>query len=45
MSKGLAIVTGAGSAIGRACAVELGKRGFSVAVIDLDEKSAHQSAA
>lgn len=45
MSKGLAIVTGAGSGIGRACALELGKRGFAVAAIDLDEKSAHETAA
>lgn len=45
MSKRLAIVTGAGSGIGRACALELGKRGFAVAAIDLDEKSAHETAA
>jgi len=45
VSKGLAIVTGAGSGIGRACALELGKRGFAVAAIDLDEKSAHDTAA
>jgi len=45
MSKGLAIVTGAGSGIGRACALELGRRGFAVAAIDLDEKSAHETAA
>jgi NAD(P)-dependent dehydrogenase (short-subunit alcohol dehydrogenase family) len=45
MSKGLAIVTGAGSGIGRACAAELGKRGFAVAAIDLDEKSAQETAA
>ena len=45
MSKGLAIVTGAGSGIGRACALELGKRGFAVAAIDLDEKSAQETAA
>ncbi|HSA90189.1 MAG TPA: SDR family NAD(P)-dependent oxidoreductase [Burkholderiales bacterium] len=44
MSNGLAIVTGAGSGIGRACALELGKRGFAVAAIDLDEKSAHETA-
>jgi len=41
----LAIVTGAGSGIGRACALALGKRGFAVAAIDLDEKSAGESAA
>lgn len=45
MSKRLAIVTGAGSGIGRACALELGKRGFAVAAIDLDERSAHETAA
>ena len=41
----LAIVTGAGSGIGRACALALGKRGFAVAAIDLDEKSARETAA
>jgi NAD(P)-dependent dehydrogenase (short-subunit alcohol dehydrogenase family) len=45
MTKGLAIVTGAGSGIGRACALELGKRGFAVAALDLDEKSAQETAA
>jgi NAD(P)-dependent dehydrogenase (short-subunit alcohol dehydrogenase family) len=45
VGKGLAIVTGAGSGIGRACALELGKRGFALAAIDLDEKSAHETAA
>jgi NAD(P)-dependent dehydrogenase (short-subunit alcohol dehydrogenase family) len=45
VSKRLAIVTGAGSGIGRACALELGKRGFAVAAIDLDERSAHETAA
>ena len=44
MSKALAIVTGAGSGIGRACAVALGKRGFAVAAIDLDEGSARETA-
>ena len=43
MNSGLAIVTGAGSGIGRACAVALGKRGFAVAAIDLDEKSARET--
>jgi NAD(P)-dependent dehydrogenase (short-subunit alcohol dehydrogenase family) len=38
-------VTGAGSGIGRACALELGKRGFAVAAIDLDEKGAHETVA
>ena len=45
MTEALAIVTGAGSGIGRACALELGKRGFAVAAIDLDEKGAHETAA
>ena len=45
VSNRLAIVTGAGSGIGRACALELGKRGFALAAIDLDEKSAHETAA
>ena len=44
MTSGLAIVTGAGSGIGRACAVALGKRGFAVAAVDLDEKSARETA-
>jgi NAD(P)-dependent dehydrogenase (short-subunit alcohol dehydrogenase family) len=38
VNNGLAIVTGAGSGIGRACALALGKRGFAVAAVDLDEK-------
>ena len=40
----LAIVTGAGSGIGRACAIALGKRGFALAVVDLDEGSARETA-
>ena len=44
MNTGLAIVTGAGSGIGRACALALGKRGFAVAAIDLDEPSARETA-
>jgi 3-oxoacyl-[acyl-carrier protein] reductase len=43
-SSGAAIVTGAGSGIGRACALALGKRGFSVAAVDLDEASARETA-
>jgi NAD(P)-dependent dehydrogenase (short-subunit alcohol dehydrogenase family) len=39
LNSGLAIVTGAGSGIGRACAIALGKRGFAVAAIDLDENA------
>src|SRR5919106_130186 len=41
----LAMVTGAGSGIGRASALALGKRGFALAVIDLDEGSARETAA
>jgi NAD(P)-dependent dehydrogenase (short-subunit alcohol dehydrogenase family) len=41
---GLALVTGAGSGIGRACALALGKRGFALAVVDLDEGSARETA-
>ena len=44
-SAGLAIVTGAGSGIGRACALALGSRGFSIAAIDLDETAARETAA
>ena len=40
----LALVTGAGSGIGRACALELGKCGFALGVIDLDEGSARETA-
>ena len=40
----LALVTGAGSGIGRASAFALGKRGFALAVIDLDEGSARETA-
>src|SRR3954463_14216084 len=40
----LAVVTGAGSGIGRACALALGKRGFALGVIDLDEGSARETA-
>lgn len=44
MNNALAIVTGAGSGIGRACAAALGKRGFAVAAIDLDAKGAQETA-
>lgn len=40
----LALVTGAGSGIGRACALALGRRGFALAVVDLDEGSARETA-
>lgn len=39
------VVTGAGSGIGRAIAVELGSRGHAVAVTDLDEQAAQETAA
>jgi 3-oxoacyl-[acyl-carrier protein] reductase len=45
VNKPLAIVTGAGSGIGRACAAALAKRGFAVAALDLDEKTARETAA
>ena len=44
MSKGLAIVTGAGSGIGQAIALALGKKGFAIGVVDLDGKSAAETA-
>ncbi len=43
MSEGLAIVTGAGSGIGRASAIRLAKDGFAVAAIDLDLASAQET--
>jgi 3-oxoacyl-[acyl-carrier protein] reductase len=45
MNKPLAVVTGAGSGIGRACSAALAKRGFAVAALDLDEKGARETAA
>ena len=41
---GLAIVTGAGAGIGRACALGLSRHGFSVAVVDIDEAAARETA-
>lgn len=35
-----ALVTGAGSGIGRACAIRLANEGFAIAVADINEKSA-----
>lgn len=43
MSMGLAIVTGAGSGIGRASAIMLAGRGYAVAAIDLDLSSARET--
>ena len=36
MSRKVAVVTGAGSGIGRACAVRLARDGFAVGVLDLN---------
>jgi len=44
VNAGAAIVTGAGSGIGRACALALGKRGFAVAAVDIDEAAARETA-
>jgi 3-oxoacyl-[acyl-carrier protein] reductase len=41
---GLAIVTGAGAGIGRACALGLSRKGFSLGVVDIDEAAARESA-
>ena len=41
---GLAVVTGAGSGIGRACAERLARDGFAVAAVDLDLASARETA-
>jgi NAD(P)-dependent dehydrogenase (short-subunit alcohol dehydrogenase family) len=43
-SGGLAVVTGAGSGIGRASALRLASDGFAVAVVDLDLSSAEETA-
>jgi NAD(P)-dependent dehydrogenase (short-subunit alcohol dehydrogenase family) len=40
-----ALVTGAGAGLGRVIAVELGKRGFSVAVLDIDAKGLETTSA
>src|SRR5262249_58294458 len=42
--SGTAVVTGAGSGIGRATAVMLGTRGAAVAAVDLDEAAARETA-
>ena len=42
--QGLAIVTGAGSGLGRAIALKLAADGFSVAAVDLDEFAARETA-
>ena len=44
MADRMAVVTGAGSGIGRACAQMLAARGAAVAVLDLDEARARETA-
>ena len=44
-TAGVAIVTGAGSGIGRASALLLGKHGFVIAAVDVDEGAARETAA
>lgn len=41
---GLAVVTGAGSGLGRAIAQRLAAEGYAVAAIDLDDATAHETA-
>lgn len=43
LSDAVAVVTGAGSGIGRACALEFAARGACVVVSDLDEQRAHET--
>ena len=43
--KGVALVTGAGSGIGRACAIRLASDGLAVVAIDKDAHGAHNTAA
>ncbi|MGH8686683.1 MAG: SDR family NAD(P)-dependent oxidoreductase [Burkholderiales bacterium] len=42
--QGVAVVTGAGSGLGRAIAKKLAADGFAVAIIDLDEGAARETA-
>ena len=43
-SQGMAVITGAGSGLGRAIALELAADGFAVAALDLDDAAAHETA-
>jgi acetoin reductase-like protein len=43
-AKGLAVVTGAGSGIGRAISLRLASDGYAVAVTDIQERAAEQTA-
>lgn len=40
----VAVITGAGSGIGRACAIELAKQGAAVAILDINEATAQETA-
>ena len=43
-AQGMAVVTGAGSGLGRAIALKLAADGYAVAALDLDESSARETA-
>ena len=44
-ARRLAVVTGAGSGIGQACAHQLADDGFAIGVIDVDAQAAQRTAA